>query len=339
MYNVCVICTIERGWKGRHTRSWEQQAGSWICGAAKIQFMAYYVEDEYIFFMQLLFAVPSALKAQSILNAPKRMVFTISVFIGAVKELTVLITEIGTLILCRKLELMFIHPPIRFPAGSPGRPVLEVDSRGKLVTGSILELTCATQGGFPPPEIQLFKGGAQLEVSVKQRGNATRARAALKVAPADNGAEVRCLVSNAATPEPLADAATISLLFPPWKATAWAQPAQVKEGAATVLLCETSSSLPAAAVTWRSDGEMLPGALTRHPPGRFGGTVARSELKVTASARDNGRRFTCEADNGLGVLVTANVTLDVLRRFSLVLLLLLLSVSFSFCRIGNYLKS
>ncbi|XP_069983545.1 synaptogenesis protein syg-2-like [Penaeus vannamei] len=96
---------------------------------------------------------------------------------------------------------------------SPERPVLEVDSRGKLVTGSILELTCATQGGFPPPKIQLFKGGAQLEVSVKQRGNATRARAALKVAPADNGAEVRCQVSNAATPEPLAATATISLLL------------------------------------------------------------------------------------------------------------------------------
>ncbi|XP_069983194.1 nephrin-like [Penaeus vannamei] len=34
---------------------------------------------------------------------------------------------------------------------------------------------------------------------------------------------------------------------------------------------------------------------------------------MTASASDNGRRFTCEADNGLGVVVAANATLDVLH--------------------------
>ncbi|XP_042866258.1 nephrin-like [Penaeus japonicus] len=196
---------------------------------------------------------------------------------------------------------------------SPGQPVLEAESRGKLVTGSILELTCVTHGGFPPPEIQLFKGGAPLEVSVKQRGNATSARAALKVAPADNGAEVRCQVSNAATPVPLADTATINLLFPPWEATAWAQPAQVEAGATTSLACETSSSLPPAVLAWRSGGEELRGADTQRSPGRYGGTVTRSELKVKASPEDNGRRYTCEADNGLGVVVAANVTLSVLH--------------------------
>lgn len=42
--------------------------------------------------------------------------------------------------------------------------------------------------------------------------------------------------------------------------------------------------------------------------------LCRSKLRVRVRAEDQGRIITCEADNGLGVTVATNITLDVLRK-------------------------
>ena len=41
-------------------------------------------------------------------------------------------------------------------------------------------------------------------------------------------------------------------------------------------------------------------------------------MRVRVRAKDQGRVVTCEADNGLGVTVATNITLDVLREYCLV---------------------
>ena len=38
-------------------------------------------------------------------------------------------------------------------------------------------------------------------------------------------------------------------------------------------------------------------------------------MRVRVRAEDQGRVITCEADNGLGVIVASNITLDVLRKY------------------------
>ena len=40
----------------------------------------------------------------------------------------------------------------------------------------------------------------------------------------------------------------------------------------------------------------------------------RSKVRVRVRAEDQGRVISCEADNGLGVTVATNITLDVLRK-------------------------
>lgn len=41
----------------------------------------------------------------------------------------------------------------------------------------------------------------------------------------------------------------------------------------------------------------------------------RSKVRLYVRAEDQGRVLRCEADNGLGLMVTTNVTLNVLREF------------------------
>ncbi|KAK4315862.1 hypothetical protein Pmani_012944 [Petrolisthes manimaculis] len=88
--------------------------------------------------------------------------------------------------------------------------------------------------------------------------------------------------------------------------------------------CETSSSKPPSSVTWRllstttneKEGVTLPQLhqpTTKHIPGLYGGTVTRSKVRVYVRAEDRGRVLKCEADNGLGLMVTTNVTLNVLH--------------------------
>lgn len=44
-------------------------------------------------------------------------------------------------------------------------------------------------------------------------------------------------------------------------------------------------------------------------------SLSRSKVRVRVRAEDQGRIITCEADNGLGVTVATNITLDVLREY------------------------
>ncbi|KAK7071398.1 hypothetical protein SK128_022041, partial [Halocaridina rubra] len=195
----------------------------------------------------------------------------------------------------------------------PGQPVVDVDVRGPVVAGTVLEMTCTSRDGHPPPRIRLFKGEEEVEVQEQQKGNLTWARAAFKVAPQDNGVEIKCEVSNPATSTPLTSHTTINILFPAWEVNTSSTPTKVEVGEAATLTCESSPSLPPSTLTWHSRGATLEGATTVHSPGLYGGTVTRSVLVVRPHADDNGRVFTCDADNGLGVTEGKNLTLDVLH--------------------------
>ncbi|XP_071536670.1 nephrin-like [Panulirus ornatus] len=217
-------------------------------------------------------------------------------------------------------ECQATHPASRRPASTahtitvikrPGWPVVEV---GRVVAGDQLPVLCTSQGGNPTPALTLYKAGHQVAATVEQvEGGVTRARATLQVTPADNGQQVTCQVTNPATTTPIAAHATINLLFPAWEVSGWVTPGSVEAGGMAALTCETSSSVPPSTVSWSSAGATLGHATATQSPGLYGGTVTRSELKILTRPQDNGRTFTCEADNGLGVTVAANVTLNVLH--------------------------
>nr|XP_045610946.1 nephrin-like [Procambarus clarkii] len=197
---------------------------------------------------------------------------------------------------------------------APGAPVIEVQARGQVVAGTNLDVSCTSKGGHPPPQFRIYKGGDQeLETETQTSGNTSRARASFRAAPADNGAHLTCAVTNPALATPLVVNTTLSLLFAPWEVRGTASPQSVEAGQVVKLTCETSASVPASSVTWHSRAHLLGDPYVRHSLGLFGGTVTRSEVKIRTEAEDNGQEVTCRAENGLGISVTGNITLEVLH--------------------------
>ncbi|XP_050715761.1 nephrin-like [Eriocheir sinensis] len=196
----------------------------------------------------------------------------------------------------------------------PGQPVVELKAQRQVVAGSLVEFTCITKGGHPPPKVRLYKNDKELLGQTAVRSGVTAVTATMTAAAEDNGARLKCDASNAALPDPLTAVTTLNMLFPAWEVRGWANPRSVEVGKVITLTCESSSSIPASTITWPSDANAIAEPSSRKSPGSFGGQITRSEMRVRVTAEDQGRVVTCEADNGLGVTVATNITLDVLRE-------------------------
>ncbi|XP_064104325.1 nephrin-like [Macrobrachium nipponense] len=198
----------------------------------------------------------------------------------------------------------------------PGRPSLQVEGVGDVVAGGQLVVKCSSAGGNPHPGVTIYKGHEKLLTEVTVDGRVTRARAVTEVTASDNGAKVSCHVTNPATDIPSWPIlpSSCSSPVPPWEVKAWVSPTNVSAGQVAKLICESSSSLPASSITWRSGSVTNYGATSMNRPGLYGGQVTRSVLEVRALIEDNQRTYICDATNGLGVTVTTNVTLNVLHE-------------------------
>ncbi|KAK4307585.1 hypothetical protein Pmani_020652 [Petrolisthes manimaculis] len=196
-----------------------------------------------------------------------------------------------------------------------GRPIFQTDLRDPVVAGTLLDLSCVSVGGHPPPTIRVLKEGKELAGEVDVEGGVAKARVEVEMTAADNGREVMCEVTSAATKVPLSISTSLSVLFPPWEVYSGAKPSTVEEGGAVVLTCHTTSSNPPATITWSSASALLlsPAPTVTQEHSAFGGTVTRSEVELVVQADDNGRVFECEASNGLGVALNSAVSLSVLH--------------------------
>nr|XP_045611164.1 nephrin-like [Procambarus clarkii] len=198
----------------------------------------------------------------------------------------------------------------------PGWPVVEVlvTEGQEVVAGDQLGVLCTSRGGNPPPVLTLYKGGQKVASRLEQvEEGVTEARATLHLVPSDNGRQLTCEVSNAATSTPMVAHTTIALRFSAWEVSGWVSPSRVEAGQVVSLTCETTSSVPPSTVTWHSPLSTLDRPTVTHSQGLYGGTVTRSEVRLRVTAADNGRAVGCEADNGLGAAVATNITLNVLH--------------------------
>ncbi|XP_064104353.1 uncharacterized protein LOC135214221 [Macrobrachium nipponense] len=149
----------------------------------------------------------------------------------------------------------------------PGRPSLQVEGVGDVVAGGQLVVKCSSAGGNPHPGVTIYKGHEKLLTEVTVDGRVTIARAVTEVTPSDNGAKISCQVSNPATDAPLVATTPIELFFPPWEVKAGVSPTNVSAGQVAKLICESSSSLPASTITWRSGSVTNHGATSMHSRG------------------------------------------------------------------------
>ncbi|XP_069171772.1 uncharacterized protein [Procambarus clarkii] len=151
-------------------------------------------------------------------------------------------------------------------AERPGKPVLKIESGGGsgVVAGVRVKLVCTSEGGRPPPNVTMYKRGEMLAVDGGHEHNLSTARAQVQVTKVDNGADVLCLVSNPATPTPMAAHTTLNVHFPVSEVRVWVRPTTVDAGHTAILICETSSSSPPASVTWYSYLPLLQATVPRH---------------------------------------------------------------------------
>ncbi|XP_069945501.1 synaptogenesis protein syg-2-like isoform X2 [Cherax quadricarinatus] len=196
----------------------------------------------------------------------------------------------------------------------PGIPEVTIETEGQAKAGDKVIVRCTCSGGNPSPDLTLYKGNELLdEVKVESEGSLTTALAAVRVNASDNGEAISCEATNLATSTPIVGQAILNVNFAPWDVSGSVSPQNVEAGQVVKITCKTSSSVPASIVTWHTRAHLLGDPSVKHSPGLYGGTITESKVKVRPEAEDNGLVVVCEAENGLGVTVSTNITLNVLH--------------------------
>lgn len=100
---------------------------------------------------------------------------------------------------------------------------------------------------------------------------------------------------------------------PPERVKINREPQDFHAGQEGRIICESSSSNPAAEMSWWKNGIPVPGTRNGTKPGLHGGYLSFVELALDLTEDMNGEVYTCEAKNTeLGRSIHDATTLDVL---------------------------
>lgn len=186
----------------------------------------------------------------------------------------------------------------------PDAPTVSPGARPVATEGKPLQLTCSSAGGSPDPVIRWYKEGNTypLEAAVKNgasRDTATSAVLTVNASRTDDGASYRCVVWNRAMPEgtKLETAVTLSVNYFPRVDVGPENPVRVERDGTATLQCTVDAKPRVSNVRWTRNGRFVATSFTH--------TIHR------VSVQDAGK-YVCSADNGLGQVGEAELTLDVL---------------------------
>ncbi|KAG5319172.1 NPHN protein, partial [Pseudoatta argentina] len=184
-----------------------------------------------------------------------------------------------------------------------------------IVAGTVLKLMCTATAGNPLPTLTWYKNDRKVLGTVRQRNHAVLSELAILVNASDNNAHVRCEATNSATEIPLLKVLVLKVYFPPERVKINREPQDFHAGQEGRLICESSSSNPAAEMSWWKNGIPVPGTRNSTKPGLHGGYLSSVELTLDLTEDMNGEVYTCEAKNAeLGRSSHDATTLDVLYK-------------------------
>lgn len=93
-------------------------------------------------------------------------------------------------------------------------------------------------------------------------------------------------------------------------------PDELVPGIEAVMTCDSSSSNPAATISWWKDGIPVEGFNETSKPGLWGGTVSSLDLKVNVTQDMDGVVYTCQSHNeALQRSVHEAISLKVLCKY------------------------
>ncbi|KAL0104755.1 hypothetical protein PUN28_016406 [Cardiocondyla obscurior] len=201
-----------------------------------------------------------------------------------------------------------IYPPSKLT-------VTGYEEGSTITAGTVLKLMCTATAGNPLATLTWYKNDRQVLGTVRQRNHAVTSELAILVNASDNNAHVRCEATNSATEIPLLKVLVLKVHFPPERVKINREPQDFHAGQEGRLICESSSSNPAAEMSWWKNGIPVPGTKNSSKPGLHGGYVSSVELALDLTEDMNGEVYTCEAKNTeLGRSSHDATTLDVLYK-------------------------
>ncbi|XP_012226439.1 nephrin isoform X3 [Linepithema humile] len=185
-----------------------------------------------------------------------------------------------------------------------------------IVAGTVLKLMCIATAGNPLATLTWYKNDRKVSLgTVRQRNHAVSSELAILVNASDNNAHVRCEATNSATEIPLLKVLVLKVNFPPERVKINREPQDFHAGQEGRIICESSSSNPAAEMSWWKNGIPVTGTRNGTKPGLHGGYLSFVELSLDLTEDMNGEVYTCEAKNTeLGRSIHDATTLDVLYK-------------------------
>ena len=200
----------------------------------------------------------------------------------------------------------------------PSTPTIHgLDEGEVLLAGSLKRISCTSIAGNPLATLKWFIGDRELKSEYMTRDNYASAELPFVPRAADNGARLTCQASNVATQQPLVASRNLTVDFAPELVQVTVRPTNPRAGYNATLVCETSSSNPAATVTWWHNGERLEEATEMVMDGDHGGFVTTSHLFLAMTAQHHGAVVTCDAYNELvGQRSHDSITLSVDRKLT-----------------------
>ncbi|XP_064112028.1 hemicentin-2-like isoform X2 [Macrobrachium nipponense] len=185
----------------------------------------------------------------------------------------------------------------------PGSPRISPEQPTATEKQSI-DLVCASQGGSPDPEITWYRSDNEEKLrSVLKPGGGRDfpTSSVLTIIPGkdDDGAKYRCVVWNRALTEheKMEATVTLSVNYYPRITIGPENPLRVELDQPATLTCSVDAKPPVSNVRWTRSGRFLD---------------TRNAYVIDRITMEDAGRYVCQADNGLGTLREAEVTLDVL---------------------------
>ncbi|XP_017758682.1 PREDICTED: nephrin [Eufriesea mexicana] len=181
--------------------------------------------------------------------------------------------------------------------------------------GTVLKLMCTATSGNPLATLTWYKNDKKVLGTIRTRDHAISSELAILVNASDNNARIRCEAANSATEIPLLKVLVLKINFPPEKVKITREPQNLHAGQEGRIICESSSSNPAAEMSWWKGGIPVQGTKNGTKPGLHGGFLSFVELTLDVTEEMNGELYTCQArNNQMDRSIHDATTLDVLYK-------------------------
>ncbi|XP_076647581.1 sticks and stones isoform X1 [Halictus rubicundus] len=201
-----------------------------------------------------------------------------------------------------------IYPPSKLT-------VTGYDEGTTIDAGTVLRLMCTAISGNPLANLSWYKNDKQVHGTTRARDHAVSSELTMLVNASDNNARIRCEGSNSATEIPLRKTLALKVNFPPDKVKITREPQDLHAGEEGRIICESSSSNPAAEMSWWKGGSPVQGTKNGTKPGLHGGFLSFVELALDVTEEMNGELYTCQArNNQMERSIHDATTLDVLYK-------------------------